>query len=248
MASRPRAQKTSCSELQRLDELQSMFISIAAHELRTPITPLRGYIEMFEDGDFGALTTRQHEMLRVLQESVQRLEELTNHLLDITRVEAGRLALNAKPTDVNALIREVIRDLEPLLADQKQKLVLHLDAALPPVHCDAARIRQVLSILTTNATRYTPVGGSISVCAERAQIGVVKIGIRDTGSGIPLSDQPHVFRHFYRAPNATAHGTRGGGLGLHLARSLVQLHSGEIWFESQVGRGSTFYFTLPVSD
>ena len=246
LAQQNHALQISNSELQRLDELKSMFISLAAHELRTPLTPLRGFVEMLDDEDFGTLTQQQHEMLAVLLQSVQRLMHLTDNLLDATRLEAGRLELNLQPADLTNLIQTLAVEFRPMLAEKKQKIVLHLEPEMPPVLCDTVRIMQILTNLLSNASKYTPAGGTITLTTEAQDNGYLQIGVRDNGIGIPPADRPLIFRHFYRAQNAGTLGAKGSGLGLHLARSLVELHGGKIWFESELGRGSTFYFTLPL--
>ena len=237
------------AELRRLDELKSEFVSVAAHELRTPLSAVFGYVEMLLDEDAGPLTDRQREFLEVVGKSSQRLLEVTKDLLDLTRLEAGRLELALQPQDLPALVEAVAAEFEPQLAAKGQRLTLRAPPDLPPALCDEARAAQIVGNLLSNAVKYTPDGGQIAIrVTHDEKEGFLRVSVADNGVGIPPEDQPKLFSRFFRARSAARTRASGAGLGLHIARSLVELHGGRIWFESALDRGSTFYVTFPAAD
>jgi signal transduction histidine kinase len=237
------------AELQRLDETKSAFVSIAAHELRTPLSAIFGYLEMLLGGDAGALNERQTEYMQVIEDSARRLMRITSDLLDVTRLETGRLELVLQPTDLAALAEAVAAEHAPQFETKSQRLILRAARRLPRVLCDAARTEQIISNLLSNSAKYSPPGGAIMLSlAEADDPGFLQITVADQGIGIPPEDQPQLFKPFFRASNAPLAATNGAGLGLYIARSLVDLHSGHIWFDSTLGKGTTFHVTLPLAD
>lgn len=237
------------TELRRLDDLKSRFISVAAHELRNPLTSILGYVEMFLDGDLGPLLDEQCECLGIVFGSGRRLLDITNNLLDVTRIEAGRIDLVLVPVDLAALVGRVVAEYRPQREAKGQKLELYVAPGLPAGLCDPMRVEQVVGNLIGNASKYTQEGGQIGVRVEQAQEeGFLQISIADTGMGISAEDQARLFSRFYRTDSARTSGMGGTGLGLYVTRALVEFHGGRIWLESKVGRGSTFYVTLPISD
>jgi signal transduction histidine kinase len=237
------------TELRRLDELKTQFISVASHELRNPLTSILGYVEMFLDEDFGPLSDEQREYLNVVWGAGRRLLEITDDLLDVTRIEAGRLDLVLVPLDLGALVGRVVAEHRPQQEAKSQQLELYLAPGLPAALCDEVRTAQVVANLLSNACKYTPEGGQIRVRVEPApDEGFLMVSVADTGMGISAEDQPKLFNRFYRTAGARSSGTGGTGLGLYVTRSLVELQGGRIWLESEVGRGSTFYVTLAQAD
>jgi len=237
------------AELRRLSEMKSAFVSVAAHELRTPLAPIRGYVEVLLDGDVGPLNEGQREYLEVVQRSVRRLRTLTDNLLDVTRIEAGRIELLLQPTDLSVLIKTITAEYRPHVEAKAQSLTLHVSSDLPPALCDEARVEQIIGNLLSNASKYTPEGGRIAVGLELAhERGFLQVSVADNGVGIPVEDQSKLFDRFFRAKSAVLTGASGAGLGLHITRSLVDLHGGRIWFETEPGQGSTFYVTFPIAD
>jgi signal transduction histidine kinase len=237
------------TELRRLDEMKSVFVSVAAHELRTPLTPVKGYIEVLLDGDIGPVNDDQREYLRIVQGSVERLLKTTNNLLDVTRIEAGRVELVLQPTDLAALVETVVAEHISQLEARAQRLTLHAPRDLPPALCDEARTAQIIGNLLSNASKYTPQGGLITVSLGLAEEeGFLQLSVTDDGVGIPAEDQPKLFDRFFRAKSALLTGVGGAGLGLHITRSLVELHGGRIWFESAPDEGSTFHVTFAIVD
>lgn len=236
------------AELQRLDQIKSVFVSIAAHELRTPLASISGYVEMLLDGDAGPLTDRQRQYLRIVESSARRLLQITRDLLDLTRIELGRLEVVLKPTNLVALVEEAVAEQAPQLESRAQQISLRASAGLPLALCDPARTAQVVGNLLSNANKYSPVGATIAVEIKKAgEDGFLEIAITDEGIGIADPDRNRIFDPFFRAPNVNRTATGGIGLGLYIARSLVELQGGHLWFESILGQGSTFHITIPVA-
>jgi signal transduction histidine kinase len=236
------------AELRRLDEMKSMFVSIAAHELRNPLTPILGYLELLLDDSSASLSQDQRDTLGILWKHVIRLQTITSDLLDMARIEAGQIELVLRPTDLRALISMVGAEYRPQLAAKKQQLQLDIGASVPEALCDETRATQIVSNLLSNASKYTPPKGQISIQLEQAEEGFLRIAVSDTGIGIADEDQINMFSAFFRARDPAAAQARGTGLGLHITRLLVELHGGQIWFTSRHNAGSTFYVTLPIAD
>ncbi len=237
------------AELERLDDVKTMFVSVAAHELRTPLTPITGFLEMLLDEEFGPLANLQREPLEIVSRSTKRLEALTNDLLDLTRLEAERLAVVLNSTDLSALIESVAAEYKPQLNAKSQHLTVHIQPDVPPALCDEARASQIIGNLISNASKYTLDGGEITVSLTLAEEeGFVQVSVTDTGVGISAEDQERLFERFFRAKSAGAARAPGTGLGLYITRSLVELHGGEVWFESEIGKGSAFHVTFPIAD
>ncbi len=236
------------SELRRLDDAKSQFVSAAAHELRNPLASLIGYIELFTEEDTSNLSATQTQFLASINRSAQRLRQLTNNLLDITRLDSNRLELVMTAIDPIDLLEMALADLQPLFDAKHQRVVVKAER-LPAIWCDKARALQILTNLLSNAHKYTPDGGTITIQVSR-QRGrpFVTFRIKDSGIGIPPDDQSRLFTRFHRASNATAADGTGAGLGLAITQSLVRLHGGKIWFESTLGKGASFYVTLPVAN
>jgi len=236
------------AELRRLDKIRSRFLWMAAHELRSPLASVFGYVEMLVDGDYGPLTPQQRTRLEIVQGCARRLLATTESLLDVTRIDAGRIELVLQPRDLGALVEAVVAEFEPQLEAKAQHLTLHAPPDLPPAFCDEARAEQIVGNLLSNASKYTAAGGRITITLGRAaEEGFVQISVADTGVGIPPEDREKMFTRFFRGESGRRTGASGTGLGLNIARSLVELHGGRIWFESQPGEGSTFHVTFPVA-
>lgn len=237
------------SELQSLDEMKSKFVAIAAHELRSPLTAITGYLELLMDDGADCFSDLQRDYLGIIQGSAHRLLTITNDLLDLTRIEAGRLELVLQPADLGAVLRAVASEYAAQIAAKTQQLTLTIPDDLPAVLCDNVRAAQIIGNLISNATKYTPAGGRIEIQLERAaDEGFLQIAVRDTGVGIPAAEQKKLFERFFRASSASAAGALGAGLGLHITRALVELHGGRIWLESEAGQGAAFFVTFPISD
>ncbi len=232
-------------ELRKLADMRSAFVSVAAHELRTPLAIIRGYADMLLDGMLGGLAQPQREGLEILRHGSERLLGIVNNLLDVSRLEAGHVDLLMQPLDLGVLVTIAARELQPVFAAANQELVVTIQPDLPAVLCDETRTFQVLTNLLSNSARYTPNGGQIELGVRLADWpGEALVTVRDTGVGIPLEDQKRLGSLFFRARNANMASAQGTGLGLYITSSLVQMHGGRLWFESVEGQGSTFYVTF----
>ena len=235
--------------LKAAEQLKDEFLSIAAHELRTPLAVLKGFVQTLivqtARGKGSQLVEWQLEALQSIDQATARLVELTEDLLDVTRLQAGRLALHVDPTDLVALARRVVTRLQ--MTTERHTLSLATSVEHLVAQVDPRRMEQVLSNLIGNAIKYSPEGGSIEVTIrEEEQAHEALLCVSDHGIGIPAQQQLLVFGRFARADNARAHSIGGTGLGLYLCRELVERHGGRIWFESTEGQGSTFFVALPL--
>jgi signal transduction histidine kinase len=229
--------------IQEANRLKTEFVSMVSHELRTPLTSIQGYAElMLEDEQ---ISEEQRESLTLVKKNADRLLGLINDLLDLSRMEAGRLDLHRTSLNLARLIPEIAGSLRPLIEAKRQRLRLDLGEALPAVWADQDRVTQILTNLISNAHKYTMVEGSITVAARRDD-GFVRVDVSDTGIGLSAEDQAQLFTKFFRAHDRSPHAGRGTGLGLVITRSLVELHGGRITVSSAPGQGSTFSFSLPA--
>jgi signal transduction histidine kinase len=227
------------------NRLKTEFVSMVTHELRTPLTSIQGYAElMLEDEQIAG---EERESLAIVKKNADRLLGLINDLLDLSRMEAGRLDLHRTSLDLARLIPEVADSLRPLIEAKRQRLRLDLGAALPAVWADQDRVTQILTNLISNAHKYTLVEGNITVAARRDD-GFVRVDVRDTGIGLSPEDQAQLFTKFFRAHDRSPQAGGGTGLGLVITRFLVELHGGRITVSSAPGQGSTFSFSLPVRE
>lgn len=232
-------------KLQELDRLKSAFVSIVSHELRTPMTSIKGYIENMLDGLTGALSDRQSYYLGRVKYNVERLTRMINDLLDLSRIEAGRVELTLAPLAIAELVPEVVESLQPL-GQAKSISIQHGHQGGPvKISGDRDKLHQILTNLIQNAVKFTAPGGQVRVETKMIPEGFVQFCVADTGPGIPPHEQAKIFERFYRG-EAIQVEQRGAGLGLAITKSLVELHGGKIWVESAPGQGSRFYFTMPI--
>jgi signal transduction histidine kinase/DNA-binding response OmpR family regulator len=231
------------SERTRLERAKSEFVATASHELRSPLTSIKGFVELLERSP--DLTDRQRDFVDIILRSTDRLVDLVNDLLDVARIEADRFELDRRPIDVGEEVREVAELMGPQLADKRQRLEVHIASALPAALADASRVRQIVANLLTNAHLYSDEGGAIevSVHANHAWIEVV---VKDHGPGMTRDEVEHMFERFYRGRDGGT-GAPGTGLGLSIVKSLVDLQKGQIEVESKVGEGTTFRVLLPCA-
>ena len=230
-----------------LDKMKTDFISVVSHELRTPLTSIKGYTDLLLSRAAGEMTELQHEFLGIIQTSTTRLANLINDILDISRIESGRIEIKQEPVDYRKIVADVLL-LMRAPADERQ-IVLEADIpeSMPPVCGDADKVTQVLTNLVGNALKYTPPGGRVSITLEIAGDASVTTCVADTGIGISPDDQKKLFQKFFRADNSSTREAGGTGLGLVIAKTIVELMGGAIWVDSEAGRGSRFYFTLPLT-
>ena len=233
-------------DLTHLDELKSDFLATMSHELRTPLTSIIGYSDMMLSGMTGELNEKQTNFLESILKNGEALLNLINDILDLTKIEAGRLELNIEPVDLRAALLSVLPVVKPRAADKRIKISTFLPTDLPPVSADPAKFGQVLLNLLTNAIKYTHENGSVSVEA-RPKGDVVEIWVTDTGIGISQEDVDRVFQRFTQVDSSASRMQGGTGLGLTIVKELVELHGGEIRVQSKLGKGSSFIFTMPIS-
>ena len=237
------------SALKEAEYLKDEFIGVAAHELRNPLAVLKGFAGMLvyqtARGKGAKLAPWQKEALEEIDVATSRLDKLTEDLLDVTRLQAGRLVLSRSPTDLVALIRHAVTQRQ--MTTRQHAFSLDTEHTSLVVEVDRERIEQVLTNLLSNAIKYSPQGGPIELTIrEEVEPHTALLSIRDRGIGIPIGQQAHIFGRFVRAENARASEITGTGLGLFLSRELVERHGGRLWFESTEGAGSTFFMTLPL--
>jgi PAS domain S-box-containing protein len=230
---------------QEIAQAKSDFVSIVAHELRTPMTSIKGYTDLILSGAAGPVAEAQAQFLRVIRTSVERLATLVGDLLDISRIEAGRVKFDIRPLCMDEVARDVVVSLQGEIARRNLELEVDIPPQLPMVRGDRNRIEQVLTNLVSNAYKYTPPGGHI-ILALRHVDGELQVDVSDNGIGIAPADLDRVFERFYRADHALVTEQTGTGLGLSIAKSIVEVHGGRIWVRSELGKGSTFSFSLPV--
>jgi PAS domain S-box-containing protein len=233
------------TEQAAIEAMKTEFISIVSHELRTPLTPIKGYIDLIVEGDAGDITEEQANYLHIVQANTDALAALVNDLLDISKIEAGRIDLEIKPIQMETVIQEAVAIHRQALESKGLKINISLPPDLPPVRADRGRVAQVLNNLINNAYKYSNPGGLVSVTAL-AEGDFLEVAIADTGVGISKEDQKKLFTKFFRAKNPATREAGGTGLGLAISKSIVEKHKGEIWVESQLGKGSAFHFTIPL--
>lgn len=230
-----------------VDRMKSEFVSSVSHELRTPMTSIKGYIDLLYSGMAGPVSDEQKRFLQIVKTNADRLTLLVNDLLDISRIETGRLRLSIEAVDPVNVINTVIANHLPETVRREQKLTCAIEGLLPHVSADPARMIQILTNLVSNAIYYTPAGGTITISTEVIG-GFLHIHVQDTGVGIKEEDKAKLFSRFFRADTPLVQARSGTGLGLTIVKSIVELHGGEIWFESTFGQGSRFSFCLPLAD
>ena len=230
-----------------LDQMKTDFISVVSHELRTPLTSIKGYTDLLLSGAAGETSELQHEFLGIIQSSTTRLASLINDILDISRIESGRIEIRREPIDYRRIVADTLRMMAAAAAERQVSLDADLPASLPPVCGDADKVTQVLTNLVGNALKYTPPGGWVKISLEISDDASVTTCVADSGIGISPEDQKRLFQKFFRADNSSTREAGGTGLGLVIAKTIVELLGGTIWVDSEPGRGSRFYFTLPLS-
>jgi signal transduction histidine kinase len=230
------------SDLERAEKLRQNMVADVAHELRTPLSNIRGYLEALRDG----VIKPDAETIRSLSEEATLLSRLVDDLQELSLAEAGELKLDCQAEDIAELINQTVAAVRGQPAVKKISVSIDLPDKLPPVNIDSHRISQVLRNLLENAVAHTAKGGSITVAAKQRD-SWVEVSVTDTGEGIPAEDLPNIFERFYRVDKSRARATGGSGLGLTIAKRLVEAHGGKIEAHSELGKGSRFTFTLPCS-
>jgi len=232
-------------KLQELDQLKSAFVTIVSHELRTPMTSVKGLVENMLDGVTGELTERQTFYLSRVRANIERLTRMINDLLDLSRIEAGRMDLVPVPLSIPDLIAEVIENMQEMATEHDLTIRVIQPHPIPLIRGDRDKLSQVLTNLVHNAIKFTPPSGSIEIRANSKEDHWIEVCVTDTGCGIPQDELQTIFERFYRSSTGP-HASRGAGLGLAITKSLVELHGGQIVVDSTLDKGTKFLVTLPI--
>ncbi|HEV3470428.1 MAG TPA: HAMP domain-containing sensor histidine kinase, partial [Pyrinomonadaceae bacterium] len=235
------------AKLRELSELKEEFLALTTHDLRSPLTVISGVINFFTSGRLGDLTPEQKNMVSMMERNTQNLIELVNDLLDASKLESGTMRLDLASIELAGLIEELREQMQPMAREKEITLAERLPGDLPPLQADRTKLRRVLVNLLSNALKFTPRGGRVEVSAER-EGGAVRVSVADTGVGIPPEDLARLFDKYEQARSRATRSEKGTGLGLYITRQLVELHGGEISVRSEVGKGSTFSFTIPAAE
>jgi PAS domain S-box-containing protein len=229
-----------------IERMKTEFVSISAHQLRTPLSAIKWTLKMLLDGDLGEVTKEQKEFLDKIYQSNERMINLINDLLNVARIEEGRYIYKPVLANIVPICQSIINSSQTEIERKKLKVVFKTSKELPKVKVDIEKISLAIQNLVENAIRYNKEGGEIEINIEKKD-KEIQFTIKDTGIGIPKSEQSRVFSKFYRGSNALRMETEGSGLGLFITKNIIEAHGGRIWFESEEGKGTTFYFTLPVA-
>ncbi len=244
------------TEVQQANIAKSEFVSFVAHELKNPMTSIKGYAELLAAGAVGQISEMQANFLGTIRANIERMKTIVEDLNDNSKIEAGRLRLDFKAVNVPDVVENVIRSTKRQIEEKKQTIAVEVPQDLPKIWADRTRIEQILVNLVSNAHKYTPEGGHILVKAEKTTnqwdtqgaAEVVHLYVQDNGIGMTPEDQRKIFQKFFRSDDDQARKSPGTGLGLNITKSLVEMQGGKIWFESEFRKGTSFHFTVPVSE
>ncbi len=232
-------------QLRKFDKLKTEFLSIASHQLRTPLSGIKGYMSMILDGDFGKFTDEQMDVLKRVKTEVDRLIRMVQVFLNVSRIESGRLFINNSPFNLCELINDVVEELAPTAQNKNIKIILNKPKEDIIVDADSDKIKDVVVNIIDNAIKYTP-EGKIEITVKKTN-SHARVQVRDTGIGIDKEEIDELFSKFKRAKGVSEISPSGSGLGLFIAKKIIEAHKGKIWVESEgVGRGSVFTFILPI--
>ncbi|MDL1901561.1 GAF domain-containing protein, partial [Anaerolineae bacterium CFX9] len=245
------------TELNRANQSKSEFVSFVAHELKNPLTSIRGYSDFLLGNVVGQLNEQQRNFLATIRNNAERMNTLVSDLNDVTKLQTNNMRIDPSPMDFHRVVTETLRPLEKQIADKEQTLVLDMADDLPLVQGDENRLIQVLTNLVSNAHKYTPQKGTITISAApdsemrdrkgRQLPPLLHVRVTDTGIGMSQDDIDQLFTPYFRSQNPLAQEQLGTGLGLTITRGIIEQHHGEIWVESVLGEGTTFHFTIPLA-
>jgi len=244
VAERTRELEDLNEELKNLNKMKSDFISSVSHELRTPLTSIKGYASILMTGKLGDVLPAQKERLEKIDKHSNSLVHLINNLLDIARIESGKVQMEIKDIPIKEMLDSIIDIITPQIKEKNISLKINSKIKFDKIKADPSQIERVFLNLLSNAVKFTPEKGIVTVYIEEKD-DVIQFDVEDTGIGIPPQDTPKVFQEFFRADNALDQKIKGSGLGLSLVKKIVEAHKGKIWFNSELGKGTRFTFTLP---
>jgi signal transduction histidine kinase len=242
------------SEVQAANLAKSEFVSFVSHELKTPMTSIKGFTDLLSAGVVGPVNDAQSNFLSTIRSNVDRMATLVSDLADVSRIETGRLHLDFTAVELQEVVEEVVRSVRRQLEEKEQSLSLNMPDSLPPGWGDRTRLIQILTNLLVNAHKYSPPNSPITLFAEATENKwdadgarqVLHLSVKDNGYGIDVEDQKKIFQKFFRSEDQKIRDTAGTGLGLNITKTLVEMQGGKIWFETDYGKGTTFHFTVPV--
>lgn len=237
---------SSFERVAQASRLKTEFISIASHQLRTPLSSLKWSLNLITDPRLGTVNKKQLDYLNIIKESNERMIRLVNDLLEVSRIEQGRIILNPQEFTLEELVQTIINDLTGFADSNNVKIFYHKENNLPKVYADPQKIGFVVQNLVDNAIKYTKGRGNMEIRVERANHDRIRVTVKDEGIGIPKKQQGQIFKKFFRSDNVLKYQTEGSGLGLFIAKAIVEAVGGEIGFLSNEGRGSAFWFSIPV--
>lgn len=233
--------------LAEIDRQKDELLSIVSHQLATPIASVRWYIEMLLDGDLGVLNDEQKKQLETVMHSSQNLSDLVSMILDVSRIQLGRIKIEKQSLDLNEFFKEIYEVVDPKALEKKIHFNKKMPQNMPSAMLDRRYTHMTIENLMTNAIKYTPEGGIVDVSVD-IQDNWLHLTVRDTGCGIPVADQNNIFGKMFRASNVRNSSIDGNGFGLYVAKGAVESQGGQIWFQSAEGKGTTFFVKLPIQD
>jgi signal transduction histidine kinase len=228
-----------------VDRMKTEFVSLVSHELRTPLTSIKGFTEMILDGDAGEINIETKEYLEIVFSNSERLVALVNDLLDLSRIESGRIQIKSEPVDLTEVVQAVVATMQQKINEKEQKLSVDLAPSAASVRGDKDKLVQVLTNYVSNAYKYSPAGSDIRIVIFEKE-GFAHTAVIDNGMGIAPENQPRLFTRFYRVDNSMTREIGGTGLGLSIVKQLIELQGGQVGVISALGEGSTFWFTIPL--
>jgi len=239
------ALQEAVEQFKKLDQLKSDFVSTVSHEIRSPLASIKNAVNLLASGKTGAVNEDQERFLQMAVRNIDRLVAIVNDLLDLSKIEAGKMQFRFSDVDIRFLIDHLVATFQPQAEASQLALEMDCPEALPKVYADGARIEQVLSNLLSNAIKCTPAGGRV-VLSARSLHDAVEISVADTGIGISPENQKRIFDRFFQVGDSLMRTSKGTGLGLTITKQLIEAHGGKISVESEVGKGSRFFFSLPI--
>ena len=235
------------SEEKAIDKAKTEFVSLASHQLKTPLSAVNWYTEMLMDQDVGPINDRQKEFLKEIHEGNQRMVKLVNSLLNVSRIDMGTLSVSPEPVDLVEMTESMITELQFGIKTKQLKLSKNFEAKFPKINLDPSLMRIVVQNLLSNAVKYTREGGDITVTIKKQDAKTALMVVKDNGYGIPKNQQSSIFKKLFRADNVKSTKVEGTGLGLYVAKAVIEAFEGKIWFESEENKGSSFFITLPLA-